>query len=308
MSGKSKIEWCDETWNPLVGCKAVSPGCDNCYAAREASGRLSGLPLYSGLAVSGKFTGEVRLVRERLSQPLKWQRPRRIFVNSMSDLFHASVPDSFIREVFAVLAKADRHVFQVLTKRPQRMKTWCGANYPEALANVWLGTSIEADKYAFRADQLRATPAAVRFLSCEPLLGPLPSLDLAGIDWAIAGGESGPNARPMHPDWVRDLRDRCLADGVAFLFKQWGEWHPMPIFDANMMTGRAFKVPGGTVAARPGNYGKYHWLDDETMAVKVGKKVAGRKLDGMVWDQYPTHRPVPAGRAFGAASAADGKK
>ncbi len=216
----TKIEWSDETWNPLVGCKAVSPGCDNCYAAREASGRLSGLPLYNGLAVNGKFAGEVRLVPERLDQPLKWQRPRRIFVNSMSDLFHPDVPDEFRVQVFDIMAKATQHTFQILTKRPQAMADWMeryydcdhggsgtSCRYCEPLPNGWLGCSIESDRYTFRANRLRATPAAVRFLSLEPLLGPLPSLDLTGIDWVIVGGESGPKARPMHPQWVRDIRD-----------------------------------------------------------------------------------------------------
>ncbi len=294
MSGKSKIEWTDDTWNPLAGCKAVSPGCDNCYAAREASGRLSGLPLCSGIASGGVFTGEVRLVRERLSQPLRWQRPRRVFVNSMSDLFHASVPDSFIREVFAVMAEADRHVFQVLTKRPQRMKTWCEANYPEVLANVWLGTSIESDRYAFRADHLRAMPGAVRFLSCEPLLGQLPSLDLAGIDWVIAGGESGPNARPMHPDWVRDLRDRCLANGVAFLFKQWGEWAPgKSSTSGSALQGNLRSATSSVFLDRDGIPQSTNELsnlsipEDWAEMACAGKKFAGRELDGMVWDQYP---------------------
>lgn len=244
MSDKTGIEWTDATWNPVVGCAHVSPGCDHCYAAREAAGRLSGLlpDQYAGLAVRpadggpARFTGEVRLLADRLDHPIRLKRPRRIFVNSMSDLFHKDVPDEFIARVFAVMACAPQHQFQVLTKRPQRMEALLGADYSfqegmsftmlvhdaiEALGhreacydtwplpNVWLGVSIENDRYAWRADYLRNTPAAVRWISAEPLLGPLPSLDLTGIDWLVAGGESGPGARPMHPDWVRDLRDRC---------------------------------------------------------------------------------------------------
>lgn len=332
MSG---IEWTDSTWNPLVGCRWVSPGCDNCYAAREASGRLSGLPLYSGLAVGGEFTGEVRLVPERLDQPLRWKRPRRIFVNSMSDLFHPDVPDDFIAEVFSVMALADDHTFQVLTKRPQRMADlldtdafidkveravvrraeerqgfsretlrllkedgWhtvirCMLDWDRNLLwpldNLWVGTSIENDRYTFRADHLRDTPAPVRFLSLEPLLGPVPSLDLTGIDWVIVGGESGPKARPMHPQWVRDIRDRCVAENVAFLFKQWGEWQPTPIFDApGFVNGRAFKWPtGGATAVPDGRRGRLHCLDNDTMAIRIGKKIAGRELDGRLWDEYP---------------------
>ena len=306
MSGKSKIEWTDHTWNPLVGCKAVSPGCENCYAAREASGRLSGLPLYSGLAFGGEFTGEVRLVPERLDQPLRWKRPRRIFVNSMSDLFHADVPDEFRVQVFDIMAKATQHRFQVLTKRPQEMAKWvqeyydCDhggspvstCQYSLPLPNAWLGVSIENDRYTFRADHLRDTPAAVRFLSLEPLLGPVPSLDLIGIDWVIVGGESGPSARPMNPQWVRDIRDRCVAENVAFLFKQWGEWCSAPIFDApGFVTGRAFKWPtGGTTAVPDGRRRRLHCLDNDTMAIRIGKKIAGRELDGRLWDEYPDLR------------------
>jgi protein gp37 len=194
VSERSNIEWTDTTWNPVVGCAHVPPGCDNCYAAREASGRLKNVPIYTGLTSGGKFTGEVRPLHERLDQPLKWRKPRMIFVNSMSDLFHSGVPMNFIVEVFAVMAKASHHTFQILTKRPQRMKSLlgqiegtfntmvhrryaelCGMNpsavtMPWPLPNVWLGTSIESDTYAFRANYLRKTPAAVRFISAEPLL------------------------------------------------------------------------------------------------------------------------------------------
>ncbi len=307
----TQIEWTDETWNPLVGCKAVSPGCDHCYAAREASGRLSGLPLYSGLAVGGEFTGEVRLAPERLDQPLRWKRPRRIFVNSMSDLFHPGVPDEFRTQVFDIMAKAVQHTFQVLTKRPQEMAKWvqeyydcadCGSHvstcrYCPPLPNVWLGVSIENDRYTFRADHLRDTPAAVRFLSLEPLLGPVPSLDLAGIDWVIVGGESGPKARPMHPQWARDIRDRCVAENVAFLFKQWGEWAP-----GKGVTSGSY-LSGDLRVARQGIYldvngrardtnelNTFKAPTDWAQIARFGKQGAGRELDGRTWDEYPPGR------------------
>ena len=279
MGDNSAIEWTDATWNPLVGCEHAGPGCDNCYAARLM---LRGLhDTHRGMSVrrpdgTVRFTGEIRLRPDVLDQPLRWRKPRRIFVNSLSDLFHPDVPDGYIARVWWTMAHASQHTFQVLTKRPQRMAEWVsrwndlsgedfgrfvGARGPAAtreahpsgrgqlfaamlesmgeppegftyptfdwmegpmrwgtapLPNVWLGTSIESDRYTFRADHLRRTPAAVRFISAEPLLGPLPSLDLTGIDWLIVGGESGPGARPMHPDWVRDLRDRCT------------DWPPCP--------------------------------------------------------------------------------
>lgn len=244
MGDKTGIEWTQggSTWNPLTGCQHVSPGCDNCYAAKESGGRLKNHPAHVGLTVKGAkpahFTGEVRLLSDRLNQPLRWKRPRKIFVNSMSDLFHKDVPDEFIAKVFAVMALCPQHTFQVLTKRPQRMKAllteetmfafkhsvdaaafeidakrsrqyvWSDFDIHRPfhfLPNVWLGVSIENDSYTFRADHLRATPAAVRFISAEPLLGSLPSLDLTEIDWLIVGGESGPGARPMHPQTERAM-------------------------------------------------------------------------------------------------------
>jgi protein gp37 len=224
------IQWTDETWNPVVGCKAVSPGCDRCYAARLTSGRLRHLPAYAGLAEDGVFNGTVRCLPERLDQPLRWKRQRRIFVNSMSDLFHPDVPNDFIGAIFAIMMQAEQHTFQVLTKRPQRMKAYAtGICFdPAEHPNIWLGTSIESDAYAFRANHLRETPAAVRFLSLEPLLGPLPSLDLTDIDWAIVGCESGPGARPMDLAWVYKLRDKAREVGCAFFVKQlsFGEGRP----------------------------------------------------------------------------------
>ena len=221
------IEWTDETWNPTTGCDRVSPGCDHCYALTMAARlKAMGQPKYQrdgDPRTSGPGFG-LTVHDDALDVPLRWRRPRRIFVNSMSDLFHPDVPARFIEDVFRVMADAHQHTFQVLTKRPQRMAGVVSALLPrlQELPNVWLGTSIESDRYSFRADHLRDTPAAVRFLSCEPLLGPLPSLDLTGIAWVIAGGESGLQARPVDPDWIRDIRDRSASAGAAFLFKQWG--------------------------------------------------------------------------------------
>lgn len=307
MGGSTKIEWTEATWNPLVGCKAVSPGCDHCYAAREASGRLRTLPAYAGLASDGVFTGEVRCLPERLDQPLRWKRPRRIFVNSMSDLFHPDVPDAYIVEVFDTMGAASQHIFQVLTKRPQRMRSWTerasvghyrrpdGAIdvFPQTvddlpLPNVWLGTSIESDRYTFRADHLRQTPAAVRFLSCEPLLGPLPSLDLQGIDWVIVGGESGPGARPMHPEWVTEIRDRCLEQKVAFLFKQWGQHAPASQVELTPTTPTGYFGYNGEWSGPTAKIWSHEHPPVEM--ARVHKKLAGRELEGRTWDEYPDTR------------------
>jgi protein gp37 len=216
MSDRSRIEWTEATWNPVTGCTEVSPGCDNCYA-RTFAERFRGVPDHP---YEQGF--DLKLWPERLEQPARWRRSRVIFVNSMSDLFHQDVPDDYIGRVLDAMAAAPQHVFQVLTKRPGRMASVMRRLRPVPLDHVWLGTSIESDEYVWRADKLRETPAAVRFLSLEPLLGPLPSLDLAGIDWVIVGGESGHHARPLDRSWVRDLRDRCGETGVAFFFKQWG--------------------------------------------------------------------------------------
>ncbi|GIX17930.1 MAG: hypothetical protein KatS3mg119_2116 [Rhodothalassiaceae bacterium] len=224
---RSAIEWTDATWNPVAGCTAVSPGCTNCYAARMAA-RLEamGHSKYAGTTRrSGRktvWTGRINLDPEALALPLRWRRPRRIFVNSMSDLFHEAVPDSFIRHVFAVMSAADWHQYQVLTKRPDRMRAWLAAAQFQPSDHIWLGTSVENADMLWRVDELRRTPAIVRFLSCEPLLGPLDGIDLTAIDWVIVGGESGPGARPMREEWVLTIRDACLSAGVAFFFKQWG--------------------------------------------------------------------------------------
>lgn len=220
MPGDSAIEWTDKTWNPVTGCLEVSPGCDHCYA-RTFAERWRGVP---GHPYEQGF--DLRLWPERLEQPLRWKKPCRVFVNSMSDLFHADVPDEFIGRVFDVMEDAHWHTFQVLTKRPQRMmrfvnQRW-GAEGWFQPQFIWLGVSIESDAYTWRANFLRRTNAAVRFISAEPLLGPLPSLNLDGIHWLITGGESGHGARSIQVEWVRDLRDRCQEAGVAFFHKQWG--------------------------------------------------------------------------------------
>ena len=210
----SKIEWTDATWNPVTGCNKISPGCKRCYAERM-SRRLKA----TGMA---KYRNgfEVTLHPDTLDIPLRWRKSRSIFVNSMSDLFHDEVPDEFVRQVFAVMEQAHWHRYQVLTKRPERVAE-LNAELPWP-AQIWLGVSVESADYVHRIDLLRETGAAVKFLSLEPLLGPLPALNLEGIDWVIVGGESGPGARPMQEAWALDIRDQCLAAGVAFHFKQWG--------------------------------------------------------------------------------------
>lgn len=232
MSQSSAIEWTETTWNPVTGCDRISPGCDNCYAlALAARLKRMGQPRYQrdgDPRTSGPGFG-LTLHTDKLREPLRWRNPRIVFVNSMSDLFHKDVPLYFVREAYEVMAATPQHTYQILTKRPKRMarlvaqvyEGW-GASTAAPLPNVWLGTSIETEKYVWRADWLRETPAAVRFISAEPLLGPLHGLDLTAIDWLIAGGESGPNYRPVQPEWVRHLRDRCELDGTAFFFKQWG--------------------------------------------------------------------------------------
>lgn len=249
MSVQSTIEWTDSTWNPVTGCTEVSPGCDNCYA-RTFSERWRGIP---GHHYEQGF--DLRLWPDRLEHPLKWKKPRRIFVNSMSDLFHRDVPDDFILRVFEVMRRADWHTYQVLTKRPARLsrlvsqighlfsnETCSVQTWP---ANVWIGVSIESIAYSWRVNYLKEVPAAVRFISAEPLLGSLKQLDLRGIQWVITGGESGANARECNPAWVRELRDLCELSQTAFFFKQWGGRTP---------------------------------------------KAGGRMLDGRTWDEYPTPR------------------
>ncbi len=214
MSNNSSIEWTEATWNPVTGCSKVSPGCEHCYAERM-SRRLqaAGLPNY----VNGF---DLTVHEASLSLPLKWKSSKQIFVNSMSDLFHEDLPVEFILKVFSTMNHTKWHTYQILTKRSDRLKD-LDRTIPWA-DHIWMGVSVESEKYALRIEHLRQTRAKLKFLSLEPMLGPLRGLDLAGIDWVIVGGESGPGARPLDPDWVMDVRDQCLNAGVPFFFKQWG--------------------------------------------------------------------------------------
>jgi protein gp37 len=240
MSLNSSIEWTEATWNPVTGCTQVSPGCAHCYAKTFAE-RFRG--------VSGhpyEFGFDLQLRPERLQQPLEWRKPRLIFVNSMSDLFHEEVPDEYIRAVFDVMQRAHWHTFQVLTKRSARLAALAPElRWPD---NVWVGVSVENQRWTDRIDDLRKVPAAVRFLSCEPLLGPL-QLNLNGIHWVIVGGESGHRARRMKPEWAPSIRDQCIAANVPFFFKQWGAY------------------------------------DEE--GVRRGKKASGRRLQSRTWSDGP---------------------
>jgi protein gp37 len=377
LGDKTGIQWTDATWNPTVGCSVLSPGCKRCYAMRmaariEAMGGVGGAR-YAGLTIPTKagpiWNGTVRLAEDALSLPLRWTKPRMIFVNSMSDLFHESLPDEAIDRVFAVMALAPQHTFQILTKRAERMRDYvetmerCFHGSPETFArrwgqaavdvtyspcaagaiedvafplpNVWLGVSVEDQPNADeRIPDLLATPAAVRFLSCEPLLGPVdltrwtanlcpnclhpecsPTLraDSAEvfsrcgsfvmetprslIDWVIVGGESGPGARPMHPDWARSLRDRCAAAEVPFFFKQWGEWAPGEAFgaieDGPVMTRtgdvRDWMKRYVICADRADRLDGHSFTEHATdLVYRVGKHRAGRLLDGVEHNGAPT--------------------
>jgi protein gp37 len=219
---KSKIEWTDTTWNPVRGCTKISPGCQHCYAETFAE-RFRGVP---GHPYGQGF--DPRTVPEKLNEPLRWGKPRRVFVNSMSDLFHAEVSESYIADIAKVMCTADWHTYQVLTKRAARMSEMLQGvlGFAAVRSHIWWGVSVEDRKHGLpRIDDLRAAPAGVRFLSVEPLLEDLGELNLDGINWVIVGGESGPGARPMNPDWVRSVRDQCAASGVPFFFKQWGGVH-----------------------------------------------------------------------------------
>ncbi len=222
MAERTAIEWTDATWNPVTGCTKISSGCDFCYAERFAE-RFRDVP---GHPYSSGF--DLTLRPERLDQPLKWRKPRMIFVNSMSDLFHKSVPFDFVDRVFDTMEQASWHVFQVLTKRSSRLRSYVNSRYETTPppSNVWLGTSVEDGAKVSRIRHLRDTRATVRFLSVEPLIGPLGEVDLTGIQWVIVGGESGPKARPMEISWVRDIRDQCRRSDVPFFFKQWGGFRP----------------------------------------------------------------------------------
>jgi protein gp37 len=281
LSALSKIEWTDATWNPVVGCSKVSPGCKGCYAIKEVH-RMAGNPnpkiraANEGLTVieggHPNWTGKVRLIPERLEIPLRRRKPTRYFVNSLSDLFHQDLSFEEIRQVHFAMLRAHWHTYQILTKRSDRMaeyfRWWFGTDgeLAQPAEWIWLGVSVESRDYLSRIDHLRKTPAAVRFLSLEPLLEDLGQLDLSGIDWVIVGGESGPGARPMHPEWVRSIRDQCVAAGAPFFFKQWGEWRPAVLMDGD---------------------GDYQYFRDGQGTRKVGKKAAGRLLDGRTWDEMP---------------------
>jgi protein gp37 len=222
MAENSQIEWTDTTWNPVTGCTKISVGCDNCYAARfsERFRGVAGHPFETGF--------DLTLRPERLTQPLAWKRPRMIFVNSMSDLFHKQIPRAHIAAVFDTMERADWHTYQVLTKRSSLLQKFINARYKTAKAppHMWFGVSVENAQAVSRIAHLQKAYARVRFLSVEPLIAPVGPLDLRGIDWVIVGGESGPGARPMEQEWVLDIRDQCLRAGVAFFFKQWGGRSP----------------------------------------------------------------------------------
>lgn len=391
MADRSPIEWTDTTWQVVTGCSVVSPGCTNCYAMRLAGTRLQHHPSRAGLTIDTKagpvWNGQVRFNAEWLTQPLCWTRPRMIFVAAHGDLFHDGVTDAQLDHIFAVMALCPQHTFQVLTKRPGRMRAylaepvrrqaaiaavekvlrlplytglgqkqraladqrrtrerWQDARDRLAgcyLANVWLGVSVEDQA---RADEripvLLDTPAAVRWISAEPLLGPVglkgvsadrqrqwnyltgetgvmhpvdgPDFDVGPrLDWVVAGGESGPGARPMHPDWARQLRDQCAAAGVPFLFKQWGSWGPVCELDIDALDGRLYhpapvrhpeasrrcKVPStvlhndGERFDRPGGLRAYAAGKGAMLMFDLGKATTGRRLDGVQHDGFPEVRP-----------------
>ena len=239
MASNSSIEWTDATWNPVTGCTQVSPGCDHCYALTFAE-RFRNV---HGHYFEGGF--DLKLRPNMLEMPRRWRLPRRVFVNSMSDLFHVAVPDEYIDLVFDEMERVDRHVYQVLTKRPERMRRYVRNRYGPLVvpSQIWLGVSVESNDYAWRVDMLREVNASVRFLSVEPMLGPVDQVDLSGVSWVIAGGESGHSYRRLDIEWVRELRDRCVALGVRFFFKQWHKgntgrmldgrtWDDMPFLPA----------------------------------------------------------------------------
>lgn len=332
--GKTKIEWTHgfegrpgATWNPVRGCSLVSAGCTNCYAMRQAHRQKNGA--YKGLTRLGAngpvWTGDVRVVPEMMDYPLRLRKPHMIFVNSMSDLFHESLSDESIDRIFAVMGNCSEergHVFQVLTKRPARMLEYMNTRAREAWNgprmnrssfppnNIWLGVSVENQETADeRISLLMETPAAVRWISAEPLLGlidleSVPTME-GSIDWVVVGGESGPNARPMHPDWARSLRDQCVAAGVPFFFKQWGEYKPLgSVFNRS---DTMFPLAAGLADERKSiavdGQGTVYWNEGDEPPVpqraadayvmsRVGKANAGRLIDGREWNEYPVSQGV----------------
>ncbi|WP_417261639.1 phage Gp37/Gp68 family protein [Celeribacter sp.] len=331
MADQTKIEWTDATWNVINGCTLVDDGCKNCYAATLAGTRLKNHPSREGLtkqnAAGGyQFNGQVRFIESELMKPMHWRKPRMVFVCAHGDLFHENVPDAWIDRVFAVMSLCPQHTFQILTKRPDRAREyftfddgfgrwgyiegWAKhiANIPDGktlayyggknLPNVWLGTSVSDQASAeTRIPDLLDTPAVVQFVSAEPLLGPVDIAPfLHGLDWVIVGGESGKNARPMHPDWARSMRDQCQAAGVPFFFKQWGEFadhtklHAMCqgcSASSDLVINRNGHIIGG------GAKGYGGFVDDDWQEVggawmcKTGKRAAGRLLDGREWSEMP---------------------
>ncbi len=302
----TKIEWADEVWNPVTGCSKVSDGCQNCYA-EKMSHRFK----WTEMSWNEKNSDQnIKLHPERLELPSKWKKPRRVFVNSMSDLFHENVPFQFIEMVFGVMEEAWMHTFQVLTKRPQRMldfMRWYSQRSSDDIVglewsppeNVWLGVSVENQKAADqRIPLLLETPAAVRFLSCEPLLGPVDlkewiypgwdgdirkTIPAPRVTWVIVGGESGPKARPMHPEWARNIRDQCVEAGVPFFFKQWGEWAPK---DSGLSAKNMIHFHTSGKLYDPKKPEEWYAKGFETV-YRVGKKKAGRLLDGLEWNEMP---------------------
>ncbi len=292
MGDKSGIEWTDATWNPTLGCSVVSPGCHNCYAVGMSRRLVAmGNADYAGTVGDSGWTGTLKTLEDRLEIPRRWTRPRKIVVNSMSDLFHENVPEEFIDRVFAVMAVCPQHLFQVLTKRSDRMLSYVSSKASKwrPFTNVILGVSVEDQKRADRAMDLAIVGHSGwrTMVSAEPLLGsvelPQAYLDLRDEAWVIVGGESGPKARPMHPEWAKSLRDQCVAAGVPFFFKQWGEWYP----NAQGRLVPEHQYPNPNHASE--------WLRDSNGALefaRVGKLKAGRLLDGRTWDEQPVCRSV----------------
>lgn len=266
MGKESKIEWTDATWNPVTGCTKISQGCKNCYAETFAE-RWRGIP---GHPFENGF--DITLKPHKLNDPIKWKTPKRIFVNSMSDLFHEKIPFDYIDRVWKVMTQdANWHTYQVLTKRPERMEEYCKqANITQ---NIWLGVSVEDKNSMSRIDVLKKIEGGIKFLSIEPLLGPLPNLNLDGIDWVIVGGESGSGARPMSDDWVIEIMRSCKEFNVPFLFKQWGEWIPFSQI---------------TIGHWVGNTDNKLMLESEGRTfLKLGKKNTGRLINGIEYNGYP---------------------